>query len=66
MTDYRSSLAPLAQACREPDEANARRAAATAWHKHGIILMRADWFTAWPDKKQAELLAEKLYGRRGE
>lgn len=62
--NIRSSLAPLAGACREPDPRAAKRAARDAWHKGGLILINPEWFQSWADKKQAELLAEKLFGKR--
>lgn len=64
MTEPRSCLAPLAAACREPDPAAARRAARDAWHKSGIVLINPTWLQGWADRKQAELLAEKLFGKR--
>lgn len=64
MTMPRSSLAPFAARCRDPDPAAARRAARTAWHDNGIILINPAWLQAWTDRKQAELLAEKLHGKR--
>lgn len=64
MNGFRSSLAPIAPACREPDEAHARKAARDAWHKDGIVLVNPAWLQSWTDRKQAELLAEKLFGKR--
>lgn len=64
MTSYRSSLASIAPACREPDDSHARAAAAAAWHQTGIILINPAWLTSWADRKQAELLAELLFGKR--
>jgi hypothetical protein len=60
----RSPLAPYASAGHEPDPAQARRAAAKAWHEDGILLCRPDWFHGWADRQQATLLAEKLFGKR--
>jgi hypothetical protein len=48
----------------DPDPAAARRAARAAWHEHGIILINPSWLNGWADRKQAEILAEKLYGKR--
>jgi hypothetical protein len=48
---------------RDPDPAKAREAARQAWHDHGIVLINRDWLGPW-DWKQAEILAEKLHGRR--
>lgn len=64
VSGLRSSLGRLTAASREPDPAMAKRAARAAWHEHGIILIRADWFQSWTDGKQAEILAEKLFGKR--
>ncbi|MEG3089518.1 hypothetical protein [Sphingomonas sp. PB4P5] len=60
----RSSLAPYAAFGRDPDPAAARKAARAAWHDHGIVLINPQWLNAWADRKQAEILAEKLHGRR--
>lgn len=64
MTAPRSSLASTAGALREPDPAKARRAARDAWHRDGLILINLAWLNGWADRKQAELLAEKLHGKR--
>lgn len=66
MTAVRSSLARLAAGCREPDPANARKAARAAWQRDGLILINPAWLVGWTDRKQAELLAEKLHGKRKE
>lgn len=60
----RSSLAGIAATCREPDPKAARRAARAAWHSSGLILINPVWLQGWADRKQAELLAEKLFGKR--
>ena len=60
----RSSLSPLAPLARDADPAKARAAAREAWLRHGLILINPDWLTSWTDRKQAELLAELLHGRR--
>jgi hypothetical protein len=64
MTMPRSSLAPFAARCREPDPAAARRAARAAWHTAGLILINPEWLHGWADRKQAEMLAEKVHGKR--
>lgn len=64
MTTARSSLAGIAGACREPDPAKARKEASAAWHRDGLILINLAWLNGWADRKQAELLAEKLHGKR--
>jgi hypothetical protein len=64
MSAPRSPLAPYAPLGREPDPAAARREARAAWHRDGLILINPAWLPGWADRKQAELLAEKLFGRR--
>ncbi len=64
MTVPRSTLAPFATLNHEPDPAAARRAARDAWQKSGIVLINPTWLQGWADRKQAELLAEKLFGKR--
>jgi hypothetical protein len=49
---------------REPDPNAARRAAREAWHATGIVLINPEWLHAWTDRKQLELLAEKVHGPR--
>jgi hypothetical protein len=60
----RSSLAPYAALSRDPDPAAARRAAREAWHRDGLILINPAWLNGWADRKQAEILAEKIHGKR--
>lgn len=60
----RSSLASIAATCREPDPRAARKAARAAWQSTGLILINPEWLSGWADRKQAELLAEKLHGKR--
>lgn len=60
----RSPLGRFASLGHEPDPAAARRAAYAAWQEHGLILINPDWLNGWADRKQAEILAEKLYGKR--
>lgn len=64
MTGVRSSLAGVAANCREPDPAKARQEARAAWHRDGLILINPAWLNGWADRRQAELLAEKLHRRR--
>jgi hypothetical protein len=66
MMAMRSSLGPVAALGRDPDPAKARAAAREAWLRHGLILINPDWLASWTDRKQAELLAEQLHGRRRE
>jgi hypothetical protein len=49
---------------REPDPGAARRAAREAWHRQGLVLINPEWLAAWTDRKQLELLAEKVHGPR--
>jgi hypothetical protein len=60
----RSSLSSVAPLARDADPAKARAAAREAWLQHGLILINPDWLTSWADRKQAEILAELLHGRR--
>lgn len=60
-----STLAPFARLHHQPDPAAAKRAAREAWHQHGLILINPTWLQNWTDQKQAEILAEKLFGKRG-
>jgi len=60
----RSTLAPYAPSMRDPDPAAARRAAREAWHREGIVLINPEWLPAWTDRKQLELLADKVHGAR--
>ena len=57
-------LARFAALGNEPQDANARKAARDAWHKHGIVLINPGWLSGWADRKQAEILAERLFGKR--
>jgi hypothetical protein len=52
----------VASGPKTPSEVRAE--AAGAWHRHGIILINPEWLNSWADRKQAELLAEKLFGKR--
>lgn len=61
---FRDSLATYAPQMREADPANGLRAAARAWHEMGLIVINPDHVSSWTDRKQAELLAERMYGKR--
>ena len=60
----RSLLANHAHLNHEPDPAHARTAARQAWQRDGLILINPAWLQSWADRKQAEILAEKLHGKR--
>lgn len=60
----RSSLSPFAHMARDPDHEAGRRLARDAWHNTGLILINPSWLPGWADRKQAELLAEKVHGKR--
>lgn len=47
----------------EADATHARLAAMQAWQNAGLILINPEWL-GWADRKQAEILAEKLHGQR--
>lgn len=64
MTQLRSSLAAHAGSMREPDPANARRAAREAWHVSGLVLINPEWLTGWVDRQQLINLADKVHGQR--
>lgn len=60
----RSALAPYANSMREPDPAAAREKARRAYHESGLILINPAWLNSWDDRKQLEILAEKVHGKR--
>lgn len=64
MSGYRSPLAPYAGSMRDPDPVAARRAARDAFHDSGLVLINPDWLRSWADRKQLEILAEKVHGKR--
>lgn len=64
MSHYRSPLAPYAANMRSPDPAAARREARKAYHDNGLILINPDWLNSWADRKQLEILADKVHGKR--
>lgn len=65
MTAPRSTLAQFAPLFRDADPDAAKRMARQAWQNAGLIVLHRDWFANWPDQKQAEMLAERVHGRRG-
>jgi hypothetical protein len=62
----KSSLERIAPLCREPDEGNARRGAAWAWHEHGMLVLRPEWLNGWAQRQEAENMGNKLWGKRNE
>jgi hypothetical protein len=46
------------------DEAEVRRQAADAWHRHGVLLLRLDWIRSQALRASAEAIGIVLYGRR--
>lgn len=64
MTGFRSPLASYAASMRDPDPAAARRAARDAWHSTGLVLINPEWLSSWADRKQLEILADKVHGER--
>ena len=61
-----SQLAPLARLARDPDP-DAIRKIAKALHNADdpVIVLKTSWLTSWADRKQAEILADKVHGKRG-
>lgn len=64
MSSPRSCLASVAHLAREPDPAEARRLARSAYHNTGLVLINPSWLQSWGDRKTLELLAEKVHGKR--
>lgn len=63
MIGVRSSLAGHVASGPKTD-AEVRAECRAAWHRDGIVLLRSDWLTSWPEKKQLEQLAERAFGKR--
>jgi hypothetical protein len=60
-----TSLSRFAPLAREPDPLAPRRLAKRAWHDRAkIIAIDPDWLSSWADRKQLEILAEKVHGPR--
>lgn len=59
-----SALARYASAMRDPDPAAARRLGRQAYHETGFVVIDPKWLGSWADRKQLELLAEKVHGKR--
>lgn len=57
---HRTSLTPFAASMRDPDPANARRAARDTYQatEGKVVLINKDWLRNWADQKQLDLLAE--------
>jgi len=67
MSGMRSSLGRHAASMRDPDPANARKAARDAYDASGgeVVLINKAWLGTWMDRKQLDLLAEKALGVKG-
>lgn len=67
MSQLRSSLGAYAASMRDPDPANARKAAREAYEQSGgeIVLINKNWLTTWMDRKQLDLLAVQALGVKG-
>lgn len=67
MTLHRTSLTRHAGSMRDPDPAEARRAARAAYEtsEGEIVLINKAWLPNWADRKQLDLLAVKALGVRG-
>lgn len=67
MTGIRSSLTRHAASMRDPDPANARKAARAAYDASAgeVVLINKAWLATWMDRKQLDLLAEKALGVKG-
>ena len=67
MNQLRSSLGAHAASMRDPDPANARRAAREAYDASGgeIVLINKTWLRTWTDRKQLDLLAVAALGVKG-
>lgn len=61
---YRSPLGRHAHLSRAPDPAKARQAARAAYHETGLVLINPEWLPGWADRKQLEILADKVHGKR--
>ncbi len=46
--------------------AEIRAECSRAWHRDGLIVINPEWLSSWPDRTQARLLAENLFGKRKE
>lgn len=64
MGHLRSPLAAVVANARDPDPDDARRAAAAAWHDHGIVLIRLEWLSAEPARRILASLADGVHGPR--
>jgi len=67
LSDLRSSLSRHAHLMREPQARDAVQAARDAYHasKGEIVLINKGWLSAWADRKQLDLLAERALGVKG-
>lgn len=60
-----SPLARFANLWREADDTDFRRVCARLWREGGIVCLRPEWLHRTEDQYQAEVLAIKMWGRRG-
>lgn len=60
----KTSLTHMAHMMRDPDPDAIKKIGAKLWHDFGLVCLNPKNFHSFVDEKQAELLAEKLYGKR--
>jgi len=60
-----SPLARFAHLHQEPNASDARSLARLAYHNHGLVLINPEWLQSWIDRKQLEILADKVHGKKG-
>jgi hypothetical protein len=63
MSEPQSSLARHVASGPKTD-AEVRADCCAAYHRDGVICIREDWLTSWPDRTQLRLLADKVFGKR--
>ena len=59
-----STLGRFAASMRDPDPKAARRLAKDGYHGTGLVVIHPDWLPSWTDRKQLEILANKVHGTR--
>jgi hypothetical protein len=45
-------------------DAEIRAECRAAWLRDGIVCIRPEWISNWPDRTQLELIANKTFGKR--